>query len=188
MFNPRLYLLLWLSFILLLFIFLVTDYIGKYYVAREQTFNSRIVSHLADSLINFNLIKTYGQENHKLKELEQLIELDTYFRIRRQLWLKYSSRILLGFILIFGIGIYFIQIYWPFINFNSLTSVASTGIILAFFMRVLFATARSGIFFEAFRLGLILSTPNFQYSLSKIVENEPSWKTLTKLKRLVICK
>lgn len=176
LFNAKLFMVMWLSAPLFLVIFLITDYIGRHYITREQTFNSRIVSHLADSLLNFSLIKSQAREADKLKEFDRLIEIDTYFRIRRQLWIQYSNRFLYGIILLVGVIFYFVQIYWPFIEFDSLTNVAATGIIIGYFIRVLYSTARVGIFYEAFRLGLRLVLPTFPYNLNKSVPKVPSWK------------
>jgi ABC-type multidrug transport system fused ATPase/permease subunit len=177
-FNPKLFLVLWLSLPIIIIIFLVMDYIGRYYVTREQTFNSRIVAHLADSLLNFDVLKRQAREEEKLKEFANLIELDTYFRVRRQLWVQYSNRVLYGVILLFGVLLYFVQIYWPFIQFDSVTNVASTGLILGFFVRVLFSFSRCGVFFEAFRLGLRLSIPTFAYTLERTLRKMPKWEKL----------
>jgi ABC-type multidrug transport system fused ATPase/permease subunit len=178
LFNPKLFLLLWLAFPILIIIFLINDYIGKYYITREQTFNSRIVSHLADSLINFDLIKTQGREKEKLKEFDNLIDIDAFFRVRRQLWIQFSNRILYGIAVLVGIAFYFIQIYWPFIEFDSVTNVASNGLILGYFMKVLFGTARVGLFYEAYTLGLKLVIPTFQDTLNKVIRKQPKWKKL----------
>jgi ABC-type transport system involved in cytochrome bd biosynthesis fused ATPase/permease subunit len=177
-FNSKLFVVLWLSAPLFVVIFLVTDYIGRHYITREQTFNSRIVSHLADSMFNFDLIKSQGREKDKLKEFENIIDIDTFFRIRRYLWIQYSNRILYGIILLVGISFYFVQIYWPFIEFDSLTNLAATGIILGYFIRLLYSTARVGIFYEAFRLGLRLVLPKFPYSIDTSLRNPPKWNNL----------
>jgi ABC-type transport system involved in cytochrome bd biosynthesis fused ATPase/permease subunit len=176
LFNSNLFLVLWVSLPVVLILFFITDYIGKHYIVREQTFNTRIVSLLAESLMNFDTLKSHSREDEKLKEMDNLIDLDTYFRIRRNLWLKYSNRLLYGFILAFGIALYFVQVYWPFFDLGSVTSMASTGIILGFFIRVLFAVSRSGIFFEAFRLGLYLSVPQFNYNYDGSIEKAPEWQ------------
>lgn len=178
LFNSKLFIVLWLSLPLFIIIFLITDYIGRHYITREQTFNSRIVAHLADSFYNFSLLKSQGREKEKLKEFDCLIEIDTFFRIRRQLWIEYSNRFLYGIILLVGVLFYFVQIYWPFIEFDSLTNVASTGIILAYFVRVLYSAARIGIFYEAFRLGLRLVIPKFPYEIDKSIINAPKWSKL----------
>ncbi len=177
-FNPKLFLVLWLSVPLFIIIFLITDYIGRHYITREQTFNSRIVEHLADTLLNFSLFKSQGRERAKLKDFDNLIEVDTYFRIRRQLWLQFSNRFLYGIILLVGVIFYFVQIYWPFVEFDSLTNVAATGIIMAYFVKVLYSTARVGMFYEAFRLGLRLVVPKFPYNINKSILKLPSWKKL----------
>jgi len=178
LFNPKLFLVLWLSFPLIVIIFLIMDYIGKYYITREQTFNSRIVSHLADSIINFDILKAQAREDEKLKEFEDFIDLDTYFRIRRQLWIQYSNRVLYAVLLLFVVTLYFIQIYWPFIQFDSISNIASSGIILGYFSSILFSFSRVGVFYEAFSLGLKLCTPNFSYSLKKNLKKEPKWSHL----------
>jgi ABC-type transport system involved in cytochrome bd biosynthesis fused ATPase/permease subunit len=107
------------------------------------------------------------------------MELDKHFRVRRQLWLQYCNRVLYGLILLFGILLYFIQIFWPFIEFDSLNNVASSAIILGFYTHLLFSAARVGIFFEAFRLGLYLSLPRFSYDkVAKGIKKAPSWNNL----------
>lgn len=178
LFNPRLFVVLWIALPVLLIVFIIMDYIGRYYVTREQTFNSRIVSHLADSLINFDVLKTQAREEEMMKKFNDYIELDTFFRIRRQLWVQYSNRLLYGLMLLFGVGLYFVQLYWPFIEFDSISNVASTGFILGFFSKVLFSYSRMGIFMEAFRLGLRLSVPTFPYLAGKTPSKSKSWKNI----------
>ncbi len=138
LFNPKLFVVLWVSLPVVLIVYVVMDYIGRYYVTREQTFNSRIVSHLADSLLNFDVLKTQAREEEKVREFDNYIQLDTFFRIRRQLWVQYSNRLLYGLMLLFGVLLYFVQLYWPFVEFDSISNVASTGLILGFFGKVLF--------------------------------------------------
>lgn len=177
-FNSKLFVVLWLSAPLFVIIFLITDFIGRHYITREQTFNSRIVEHLADSMFNFSLIKSQGREKEKLMRFENIIDIDAFFRIRRQLWIQYSNRILYAIILLVGVCFYFVQIYWPFIEFDSLTNLAATGIILGYFVKILYSTARVGIFYEAYRLGLSLVIPKFPYKFNRIIKNSPEWDTL----------
>jgi len=161
LFNPQLFIVLWVALPIIMIIFIVTDYIGRYYITREQTFNSRIVNHLADSLINFNVIKSQGREVEKINEFSNYIDIDAYFRTRRNLWVQYSNRVLFAGIMLFGVLLYFVQLYLPFIKFDSINNVASTGFILGFFARILFITSRVGIFYQAFKLGLQLCAPTF---------------------------
>ena len=173
-FNTQLFIVLWLALPVVVIIFILTDFIGRYYITREQTFNSRIVSHLSDSLLNFNVIKAQNRETSKIKEFSNLIDIDTYFRTRRNIWVQYSNRVLYAAILLFGVLLYFVQIYLPFIKFDSVNSVASTGFILGFFVRILFLVSRVGIFFQAFKLGMQLCSPSF--SMKRIeAPVTPNW-------------
>jgi ABC-type multidrug transport system fused ATPase/permease subunit len=177
-FNSKLFLIIWLALPVLIILFLIMDYIGRYYVSREQTFNSRIVAHLADSMINFSMIKSQTREKQMFDEFENYLELDAYFRIRRQLWINFSNRLLYGLMLLFGIGMYFVQIYWPFFYLDSVSSVAATTFIMGFFAKVVFSTARIGIFFEALRLGLRLAIPFFAVAKIDKIKEAPKWNIL----------
>lgn len=178
LFNPKLFLVIWIALPVLLIVFIIMDYIGRYYVTREQTFNSRLVSHLGDSLINFDVLKTQAREEEMVKKFDDYIDLDTFFRIRRQLWVQYSNQLLYGLILFFGVALYFVQLYWPFIEFDSISNVASTGFILGFFSKVLFSYSRMGIFMEAFRLGLRLSVPTFTIKSTQTPPKKKPWQTI----------
>lgn len=178
-FNDKLFIVLFLSAPLLILIFVISYFIGRFYVAREQTFNTKIVGQLADSILSYDLYKVQNRELEKIQEMENLIDLDTHFRIRRQVWIKYSNQILYGFILLFGIGLYVVQTFWPFFELDSAITIASDGIILGFFTRLLFLVSRAGIFFPAFSLGVKLAVPNFDYEKSEFKPQTKKWDDLT---------
>lgn len=175
--NSKLFIILWLLTLLLLIVFLVSYFIGKYYITREQTFNTRIVSQLTRTITNQTLLTRQNRQEEEINELDKLIQLDTHFRIRRQLWINYSDRVLFGGILLTGLLLYIVQIYWPFMSLQNFSDAATSTIILGLFTKVIYGTSRIGIFLEPFNLGLKLSTPKASNKRSQKVNME-NWKTL----------
>ncbi len=135
--------------------------ISKKYLAREQTFNSKIVEEVNESIVNFQLIKNQQRETEKLKTFENILELDAFFRVRRELWMSFFDRILFIGVLLFGIILYLIQTYWGFIDLNSITSLTSSSFIIAYLTRIIFAAGKIGMYSQIFITGLKLGVPDF---------------------------
>ncbi len=154
---------LWLllpAIILSLLIGVLAFFVSKNYVSRETTFYSRIIK-LADfSLSDWHYTKLFHREKAIENHFSYLVNLDSYFRVRRDLWLRFSGGILFV-LLIFA--------SWALNIFNKPISsffTSSAGdlkftlvIFIIYFSRLLYESLRVGLYGVPFLLGLDLSVP-----------------------------
>lgn len=154
---------LWLllpAIILSLLVGILAFFVSKNYVSRETTFYSRIIK-LADfSLSDWHYTKLFHREKAIENQFSYLVNLDSYFRVRRDIWLRFSGGILFV-LLIFA--------SWALNIFNkpigsffasSATDLKFTLVIfIIYFSRLLYESMRVGLYGVPFLLGLDLSVP-----------------------------
>jgi len=88
---------------------ILTYLISRYYISKEVTFYSQILKHLSFNFSNISFIKRFFQDNYFFKKFDRLVDFDTYFRIRRDLWFRLAGKLIFLLIII----IYF------FVNFQN---------------------------------------------------------------------
>ena len=140
-------------------LFIVGYFISKNYVSREQTLYTHILKHIVKSFDNLSMYKLHQQEKKVLFKLDNLVELDMWFRVRRDLWMKYGNEVLFAFIVLGGAAIYILQLYLPEIFDQEISSLFFYGIVITYMLRLLYLSLRAGLFFIPFKLGLQLSIP-----------------------------
>lgn len=67
---------------------------ARRYISQEVTLYSKLIQYLDTSLSDKEFLKIFHQEGVVMKRFDQLVAIDSYFRIRRDIWLKASSRLL----------------------------------------------------------------------------------------------
>jgi hypothetical protein len=160
--GPKVLLLIGGVIILGVFLMIIGYLVAKKYVSREQTLYTKIIKHLLNSVYNLSLLQDQSRETWALKKLDKLVSLDSWFRVRRDLWMKFGNNILFAVILLAGVGFYVSQLYWPFWAQWSVDSLFFYGLVAVFLLRFLYLSLRIGLFLVPLRLGLILSIPRRQ--------------------------
>lgn len=94
----------WIIILSLLFLSIiiarVAFFISSKYVAQETTFYSKLIKYLDINLNDKYFLKYFNQERVVLNEFDEIVAMDSYFRIRRDIWLKMSSRLLFVLLII----------------------------------------------------------------------------------------
>lgn len=162
LFSSTVFLWFCIAFPLLCLLFIGFYFIGRYYVSREQTLNKKIIHFLHNSLENDDFIRLTRAQNSHVQRMTDLLDVDAYFRIRRETWIRFGDRVLFSALLLCAGAYYLLKSYYSIGNFESWGEVAVTGILLAFFTRLIFQVSHTGLFFEAFSLGLKTSVPRFK--------------------------
>jgi hypothetical protein len=136
-------------------------FVSKYYVSQEVASYSKVIRHIDSSLSEFSFIKAFKQERAALKGLDARVDTDTYFRIRRDIWLRYFRKIIYTFFFIAAIGLVVLNIYHPeiFAQLSFSNQNFSTGIISLYALRLFFESVRTGLYVPPLMLGLALSIP-----------------------------
>jgi len=147
---------------------LVGYYIAKHYVSKETTLYSKILEHITSSLYELPFIQKHKLEKESLKKLDELVKLDTHFRIRRRIWILFGNRIIFGaLILIVGFS-YVLRVYSPdfFANLQA-DNLFVSGIIFIYLARLLYTSLKIGLFILPAKLGLMISLPRPQKNQSR---------------------
>lgn len=144
-------------FILSLVVALAAYYISLKYVSQEVTFYSQILQYLDTNLSDREFLKIFHQETTVLQRFDRLVTIDSYFRIRRDIWLKMSSRVLFVALLLI------VSIFKFKANqISSLINLASSNNLLWLFLiiylsRLANEALRVGLYWFPARLGLSLT-------------------------------
>jgi ABC-type multidrug transport system fused ATPase/permease subunit len=154
--------------------------ISKYYVGRDQTLYSKILRYVNDSLEEFDSVKANGKEREILRKFDGMVDLDTFFRIRRDLWLKYGGRIMFVLISLTAGSIYLYEIYNPFLQAETSAEYVVYGIFFALLIKLFYLGLRIGLFSYPAILGLLLCVPD------ELIHEPPKQKSKLSLKSLIL--
>jgi len=157
---------------------IVSYYISKFYITQEVTLYSQIIKHISLTLLEWPLIKTLHQEKRQLKKLDELVKLDTHFRVRRDVWLRASSRILYGVIItITGVFILLGSSHSGFAKLFNIKDALAYTLGIFFVIRLSFEALRAGLYFIPAKLGLILTVPD-RGSYLPIEKKQKPWQQI----------
>jgi len=168
--NPKLLVVQLIMVLLYIIVFSLGYFISRRYITKEQTLSSSIIEHITNGIINLNFINISHLESDNLKELDGLVDLDTHFRIRRNIWMNFGIKIIFVGITIFGVFLF------AFTNegindlFGFSTSFISTGMIFAIMARMLYMSLNTGLYLYPLKLGLYLSLPLNQLKAKKVTK------------------
>jgi len=172
-------------------------YISRNYVTRETTFFSRIIRLVDFSLSDWQFTKVFGREREALNDFNELVDFDSYFRVRRDLWLRFSVSLVFVLLIFFS---WLISLYYR--SLIGFFSVAADGgflliIFSIYFSRLLYEALQVGLYSVPFSLGLALSIPLkgareqsryiephfkeiiFQLAKAKLFKNSPYYQNLS---------
>ncbi len=174
---------------LLVLVFYFASLIGRFFISREQTYNMRILNHLYKNTVNRKYVQAMNLEVDRNSEMKTYLDLDAHFRMRREMWFKMSNRIIWAVFIILGFLAYLIQSAYPIFSFQSWNDLLLTGILFAFFSKLIYHMVQAGLYFEPFFLGIKIATPDF--SVQKMRKQQKAFqlgnkKLLLKGKRVKI--
>jgi ABC-type multidrug transport system fused ATPase/permease subunit len=160
------YKLLWFAFGALLLsigLGILAAFISHHYITRETTFYSHIIRLMDFNLSDWKFVKKFHQERQVGKKFDELVELDTYFRVRRDLWLRFSVSlvfVLLVFFSFFGSSLANqIEYFFGTASFETRFIMI---IALIYFSRLLYESVRVGLYSVPLLLGIKLTIPRLR--------------------------
>lgn len=182
--GPTLLLIVIISIIVNLLILFLAYIIAKYYISQHQTLYSKILVFLGDSLNEFDLIKLNKREKKSLNQLDELVELDTYFRIRRNLLMKYGNKIIFSLVIFIGALVYLIEIYHPFLRIEDSVQYLVYAVFFSLIIKLSYLSLKIGLFTFPLKLGAVLCIPQENSFLKSDFKKELKiWEIKFKSKR-----
>lgn len=141
------------------FIIAVTAYfVVKRYVSQEVTFYSQIIKHVDLSLSEKYFYKNLNLEPATLKKFDTLVKFDSIFRVRRDIWMRMSSRVV--FIILIVVSVLTNIFYNDIVSEINLISPELKFLyvfLLIYLSRIINESLKVGLYFFHARLGLTLS-------------------------------
>jgi len=139
---------------------LIGYYISRYYVSRETTFYSKIIKLVDFSLSDWQFTKFFHRERATITDFNNLVDLDSYFRVRRDIWLRFGASFVFVLIIFFGwIFSVYDQEISTFLSSAGTNDKFALVIFTVYFSRLLYESLRIGLYVVPFTFGLSLSVP-----------------------------
>lgn len=155
---------------------IIVAYVGYivsyYYLAPDQTLYSKLLRYIADTFSNFSYHKNRGDEVEFMKKVNHIVELDTYFRVRREIFLSYGNNIIFSVLIVFSMAFLLFELYEPIFNFKGGISTIVYGFVFVLMIRLIYLSLRIGLYSFPLKLGFFLAVPSRNYSLMQISEIE----------------
>lgn len=137
----------------------LTHLVAKRYVSREQTLSSRIIKETVALGANHQLLRGLRIKQEPLDELQRLMELDAFFRIRRAMWVKGSQAVLFVFLTFVAIVWIALEVTYGISLRPEASGLVVFGAVSALLAQKLFLSARIGLFLFPLHLGAAISLP-----------------------------
>jgi len=133
--------------------------IGKYYVSKDQTLYSKILMFVSKSVDEIFRIQFNNTTKDTISYFNDLVSVDTYFRIHRELWIKFGQKILFTSIAFCAAIMYVLEIYFPFLEVEHNGQYIVYILLFGLLVKLLYQSLRIGLFLFPLKLGLILCIP-----------------------------
>ncbi|MDD5165396.1 MAG: hypothetical protein PHG25_02565 [Candidatus Pacebacteria bacterium] len=158
---------------------LISYGIARYFISREVASYSQVIRHVTLTLSELSFTKILQGEQSALDALDARVGVDTYFRIRRDIWLRYLNRVFFAGVFAATSILIIISFSHPeLISFlyDPATTILAT-IISLYAIRFLYESVQTGLYLLPLKLGLFLAIPEGATSLRQI--NKDTWNHIT---------
>jgi len=174
----------WLSVAIILlsiFIGFIGYVIARYYVSQEVASYSLVIKQVFLSLVELFSIKKNKTEQSSINDLNEKVEIDSYFRVRRDILLRYFGRVVMVMVFMFSVVYLFSAFYFSNINLFSYdpSKTVLIGIIFLYAIRIFYESSLVGLYIIPTKLGLVLSVPQNESFYKKEVDKEINWNKIS---------
>mgnify|MGYP000529400220 CR=1 FL=1 len=139
----------------------VAYWVAHYYISQEVTSYSQVIRTSILSFFELSTLQTMQGEHTALRDFDNSVGVDSYFRVRRDVWLRYVSRA--GMALLFLGGFVFSIILFTFPGASTFFSSTGNPILMAvialYGLRLFYESIQTGLYLPPLRLGVLLSIP-----------------------------
>lgn len=132
----------------------------KQYISQEVTFYSQILRHVNLSLSEKYFSKNFNLEPAIMKKFDRLVNFDSIFRIRRDLWMKMGAKIIFALLLVISV--------LSNIFYNDLLAKINLIRPELKFLYVFLLIYLSRVAYEALRVGLYIFPAKLGFSLTNV--------------------
>lgn len=167
-----------LVFISSILLFFISYFFSNVYISRQAASYSKIIRHITTSILEMPFIKGFHREKIEEEKLDNIVEIDTYFRIKRDTWIRYLSRIVFILIISFSSIYSLLKNSYPSLSIDISSQLIFKSIFYFYIIRILYTSVRAGLYFLPLKLGIFLSIPDkIESSISP--RGKWSWETIS---------
>lgn len=109
---------------------------------------------------NFPHLKNSKRKHDFLSKVDNTVELDTYFRVRREVVLRLAPKIIFAVVSFISVAFYLINLYGSFSELSGLEPIVHT-LIFALYLKFIYLSLNVGLYIFPLKLGAYLVTPRF---------------------------
>lgn len=172
LFNGPVSLILTVSAIFISFIVMYIGYIvSVYHIGHNQTLYSKILQYISDGVHDFNLIRTTNKEKLFMNKLKVLVEIDTHFRVQREIFLNFGYKLLFSILILISAFGYISEIYINDISFVLNLDSLLFLIISLILVRIIYLALNIGLYYFPLKIGIILCVPEISQQMSASKKN-----------------
>lgn len=153
-----------------LIVFFISYLFSSYYLAKDQTLYSKLLRYISDTFHSFSFIKTLKKEKDFIQNVDHIIEIDNYFRIKREIVLNLGNNIIFVVLMLLSVSVYIFHIYIPFNSENIFTSLVFS-LVFVLHIKLIYLSLRMGLYYYPLKLGLFLCVPPMHKKESNKINN-----------------
>jgi hypothetical protein len=142
-----------------LFVMGVAYLLSSYYLSKDQTLYSKILRFISDTFQSFDLVKAQKREKNTIQRLRSMVDIDNYFRIKREVTLRLGNHIIFATLALISIALYLISLYQPLLFTESTLRSVTQVLIYGLHLKLIYLSLRVGLFYFPLKLGLYLCIP-----------------------------
>jgi ABC-type multidrug transport system fused ATPase/permease subunit len=164
------------SLVFSLLIAVAAYFVARRYISQEVTYYSQIIRQIDIDLTEKYFLKDANQEPLALDRFDRLVDFDSFFRVRRDLWMKMGAKAVFAILLLLSVLTHFFSTgFFTWINSIGPETKFLFLFLMIYFSRALNESLRVGLYYYPARLGLFLTITQAEPVLRR--ENRLSFQT-----------
>ncbi|PKM91131.1 hypothetical protein CVU82_03700 [Candidatus Falkowbacteria bacterium HGW-Falkowbacteria-1] len=146
------------NLILSAIIMLSAYFVSRRYISQEVTFYSQIIKQIDINTTEKHFLKSFNQEKSVLNQFDRLVDFDSFFRVRRDLWMKMGAKVIFAVLLLLSVFINFFSTgFFSWLKLITPETRFLLIFLLIYFSRAINESLRVGLYLYPARLGMFLT-------------------------------
>jgi len=144
--------------VLSLIIAVAAYFVARHYISQEVTYYSQIIREVDASASEKCFLKNFNQEGTATKRFDRLVDFDSFFRVRRDLWMRLGFKIVFALLIVAAVLTrFFSPEFMAMINLSGPEQKFLFLFLMIYFSRSLNEALKVGLYYFPARLGLFLT-------------------------------
>lgn len=133
-------------------------FVARRYISQEVTYYSQIIKEVDINTTEKYFLKNFSQESLVTKRFDNLVDFDSFFRVRRDIWMKMGFKVVFAVLIVVAVmNHFFSQDLFPLINLAGPEKKFLFLFLMIYFSRGLNEGLKIGLYAFPARLGLYLT-------------------------------